>query len=111
MEAARYHGCAIAPNVERPDRAGANQFRFIFTPLFPIVRPKKPETNKQQTDGRPSFGGCEEAPRACALIVAYSSANAPRSQQRGRINSGAKTEREGVPQRTDVSRSVRESVV
>jgi hypothetical protein len=29
-------------NVERPDQAGANQFRFVFSPLFPIQRPLTP---------------------------------------------------------------------
>jgi hypothetical protein len=33
-------------NVEHPDLAGANQFRFTFTPLFPIQRPQKPEDQR-----------------------------------------------------------------
>ena len=33
-------------NVERPALAGANQFRFVFTPLFPIQAPPKPEDQR-----------------------------------------------------------------
>ena len=29
-------------NVERPDQGAANQFRFVFSPLFPIQRPLTP---------------------------------------------------------------------
>jgi hypothetical protein len=33
-------------NVEHPDIAGANQMRFVFTPLFPIPQPQKPEDQR-----------------------------------------------------------------
>jgi hypothetical protein len=33
-------------NVEHPDLDGANVFRFVFTPLFPIQRPQKPEDQR-----------------------------------------------------------------